>query len=230
MRRRVEREQEEEKQISHILLPKVMRLAGNYYLPLTLHASKFVLVSTDGRTSCEELAFYMFSFFHVARALKEKEGGVFFKEMAAEQMFKITNNTIRWFVVTTVGGEKQFNECLDHMETWLPPGERRWPRLSERPAEVPQGWTDLERALVSLDQAKFEAIRYLFNVLAETMHFESNAPYVHWYNNSEAENVFSLAQRIPDPPDDVFGPQFAGDFKEFRRLLSVYITGKGRQP
>jgi len=229
-RRKAEREQEEEKQISHILLPKVMRLSGNYYLPMTLHASKFVQVSTFDRAGSHDLTFYIFSFFHVSRSLREKEGGVFFKEMAAEQMFKIANNTVRSFVVDAVGGEVQFTDCLNHMETWLPAGERRWPRLAERPATVPQGWTDLEAKFVSAGQTEFDAIRYLLNALAATMHFESNAPYVYWYVNSRTENVFQLAQQIPEPPDHALGAQYAGDLKEFRRLLSVYRVSKEGKP
>jgi hypothetical protein len=229
-RGKIEREQEEEKQISHILLPKVMRLSGNYYLPMTLHASKFVLSSVSSRAASSDLTFYLFSFFHVARSLKEKEGGVFFKEMAAEQIFKIANNTIRSFVVTAVGGEKQFDASLDHLDTWVSNAARRWPRLSERPDVVAQGWVDAQDVLVALDEARFQAIRFLFNVVAETMHYESNAPYLYWYKNSREENVFRLAHNIPTPPENVFGPQFAENIREFCRLLSIYRGGKEGQP
>ena len=56
-RKALEREQEEEKQIARILLPKVMDLSGRYYLPMSWSAEKFVTVSADGTEGSEALVF-----------------------------------------------------------------------------------------------------------------------------------------------------------------------------
>jgi hypothetical protein len=224
--RRLEREQEEEKQIAHILLPKVMRLAGHFYLPLTLNAINFVNPSGPGRGSAEELSFCLCSFFLVARSLKEKEGGVFFKDMAAEQMFALANNIIRGLVVSAVGDENQFTACLDFLDSWVPEGQRRWPRSAERREDAPESWTRLEAWILSLKDPQFQAMRFLFNILAGVIRYESNAPYSYWYSNSSAQNLFKLLENIPAPPDDVFGAESAGDMKEFQQMLAAYRQGK----
>jgi hypothetical protein len=224
--RKLEREQEEEKQIAHILLPKVMRLAGHYYLPLTLNSINFVRPSGTGRGSPEELSFCMCSFFLVARSLKEKEGGVFFKDMAAEQMFALANNILRDLAVKAVGDENQFTACLDFLDSWVPTGQRRWPRAAERRDDAPECWTKLEAWLASLKDPQFQAMRFLFNILAGTIRYESNAPYSYWYSNSSAENLFKLQENIAAPPSDVFGPESAGDLQDFQDMLASYRQGK----
>jgi hypothetical protein len=221
--RKLEREQEEEKQIAHILLPKVMRLAGHFYLPLTLNCIGFVKPS---RSNPRELSFSLFSFFLVARSLKEKEGGVFFKDMAAEQIFAIANNLIRDLVVGVVGDEDRFTECLNYLDSWVPQGQRRWPRLAERTGEAPASWVRLEDWLAGLEKPKFEAMRFVFNSLAGVIRYESNAPFSYWYSNSSAENLFKLAQEIPAPASEVFGELAAADLQDFQNLLAAYREGK----
>jgi len=225
-RRVAERKQEEQKQIAHILLPKVMRLSGHYYLPIVSNLTWFLRVSATTPQNCGELIFYLLSVFHVARSLKEKEGGVFFKDMAAEQLFSITNNVVRGLLVQACGGEKDYMSILDHLDTWVPTGVRRWPRLAEQPATVPQTWIDLEKWIADLDPKQLEGIRYVFNVLAATMRYESNEPYAHWYLNSRRDNLFKLREVIAAPDPGVFGDEYAEDMKEFFALLGEYRKGK----
>ena len=225
-RKKHDREQEEENQIAHILLPMVMRLAVQYYLPLTLNSATFVEPLSPGRGTPQELSFSLFSFFLVARSLKEQEGGVFFKDRAAEQMFAVVNNVIRELVVEAVGSETHFTECLDHLGSWVPGGEKRWPRIAERHPAVQQGWTNLENWLVKLEEDRFQAMRYLFNILAETMRYESNAPFADWYTNSRAANLFKISGAITAPANDVFGPKSAGMLEKFQNLLASYRQGK----
>jgi hypothetical protein len=217
---------EEEKQIAHILLPKVMRLAGRYYLPLTFSAATFVKKSAGGRSNIAELAFYLLSFFNVARALKEKEGGVFFVDMAAERIFMNGNNVIKALLVKALNGEKPLMDCLDQLEAWVPTGKKRWARFADRPSAVPNTWTEVETWLTGLKDPEFQAIRYLFNVVAATLRYEGNAPFASWYSNSRGENLFELQEGTSAPKSDVFGAAYAQALKEFEKYLALYKPGK----
>ena len=225
-RRDIEREQEEQKQIAHILLPKVMRLSGHYYLPIVSNLTWFLRASAVSSKNYSDLVFYLLSFFHVARALKEKEGGIFFKDIAAEKLFAIANNVIRGIVVAECGGETEYMAVLDYLDTWLPPGTKRWPRLGERPASLPEPWINLDTWLARIDLRQLEAIRYLFNVLGATMRYECNEPYAHWYINSLRENLFKLEERIDSPDPAALGSTNTEIIKEFLSLANLYRQGK----
>jgi hypothetical protein len=223
---------DEEKQIAHILLPKVMRLSGHYYLPLTLNAAIFVDPSGPAPGTPAELSFCLMSFFLVARSLKETEGAVFFKDRAAERIFALANNMIRERVLIALGDrngdECHFTECLNHLGSRVPAGERRWPRTADRPAAaVPASWDKLENWLKNMPTEEFQAIRFLFHVLAEVVRFESNAPYTDWYTNSLTANVFELDEDIRPPKNNVFGQPHVKQLELFHAILHSYRQGKG---
>ncbi|HTB95572.1 MAG TPA: hypothetical protein VK716_01070 [Terracidiphilus sp.] len=218
---------EEERQIAHILLPKVMRLAGRFYLPMAHSAGAFIKKSTDRKKNAQELIFYLLSFFQVARALKEKEGGVFFVDMAAEQIFMIANNLIRAQLVTALNGEKEFMKCLDQLDAWPGANVKRWARFSDWPATPDQTVTDAEKWMTDLTEPKFKAVRYLMGNVAATLRYESNAPFASWYSNSRGENLFVIAQGLERPEAKVFGDEStAGLLRDFEKQLALYTPGK----
>ena len=218
---------EEERQIAHILLPKVMRLAGRFYLPMAHSAGTFVKKSEGGRTNSQELTFYLLSFFQVARALKEREGGVFFVDVAAEQIFMIVNNVIRALLVGAVHSEKEFMTCLDQLDGWPGANVKRWARFSDKPATPHHTFTEVQNWLMGLDDAKFNAIRYLMGNVTATLRYESNAPFASWYSNSRGENLFVIAEGLERPKDEVFGNAASTRaLKNFEEQLAVYTPGK----
>ncbi len=225
-----ESEQEEEREIARILLPKVMRLGGRYYLPMTLNASSYVQASASGPAKAKELAFNMASFFLIARTLKEREGGIFFKDFDAEQIFKVSYSNIRERFVAAVGGEDQFTACLNHLQARVPTGEKRWPRVTDGPVVALKEWTDLEAWFAKIGKQPFDAIRYLFNILAATMRYETNAPFAFWYSNSKDENLFRVDDdNIAAPPDEEFGTLDSTRLAEFKKLLASYREGREKR-
>jgi len=235
--------QEEEKQIAHILLPKVMRLSGRYYLPLTQNAQKFAQTAADMPAKAEAATFYLLSFFLVARELKEREGGVFFKDMAGEQIFRIANNLVRALVVQAVKGEKEFMECLDHLKARVPAGQKRWPRISDVDVGTPPAaWGELKKWLEGLakadaeaaqpgasanaDAGKLGALRYLFNFVAATVRYEANAPFASWYSNSRGENLFEFDSSIPAPGKGALGSANEHVLLEFAKKVAEFKKGK----
>lgn len=221
--------QEEEKQIALILLPKVMRLTGRFYLPMAHSASKFVQRSKEKGRNAEELTFYLLSFLNISRALKEQEGGVFFKDLTAEQIFGIANNVIRALVLEALTGEKQLMELLDLLDSWVPTGrKKRWARFSDKPSAVPPKWITVQDWLVGspkgLNEAEYQAICYLFKVVAATLRYEGNAPFASWYTSPTDDDITDLEPKPGDsvPEDTVFGEAYAGDLAEFKKKLRLF--------
>ena len=240
-----EREQEEQKQIARLLLPKVMRLAGRYYLPMAGNLDRFVRLlpaepsdaanSRDGATLLQnathspdigELVFYLSSFCLVARTMKEKEGGVFFKDLAAEKIFAIANKVVRGVLVKECGSEEGYMALLDNLERWPPQGAKRWPRFAERPRTDSASWTTLKVWIGKLDNRKLGALRYLFKVLRETLRYESNTPFVYWYSNSSKANLFEFEEKVDSLDVTILGEEWKDDLNKLVCKLAEYCKGK----
>jgi hypothetical protein len=226
-----EREQDEDQQIVRILLPKVMDLAGKYYLPMSGNAERFVLLSKSGMDKPEELVFYLLNFFVIARALKDNAGGIFFKDLEGEKIFASGNRILRAIALTATGSEEVFSDTLDGLAALAP---KRWPRLADVQGEKEEGWTRLEIWLKGLSRDKAYAVRYLFNVLRGVLSYETNAPYFNWYHGTGAAIKFELVEEIVAEPDDaVFHEEdpedkqnLKGTFRKFKTLLASYRARK----
>jgi hypothetical protein len=227
-----EREQDEDQQIVRILLPKVMDLAGKYYLPMSGNAERFVLVSKSGMDKPEEPVFHLLNFFVIARALKDAAGGIFFKDLEGEKIFAGGNRILRAVTLQACGKEEDLNYTLDWLAALAPKG--RWPRLADVQGEQEEGWTRLETWLKGLSTDKAYAVRYLFNVLRGVLSYETNAPYFNWYRGTGAAIRFELVEEIVAEPDDaVFQEEdpedkqnLKGTFKKFKTLLASYRARK----
>lgn len=228
VRKDMEREQDEDRQIVRILLPKVMELASKYYLPLTWNAERFVMASATGMGQTEELVFHLVNFFIVARGLKESAGGIFMKDLEGEKIFVNGNRILRAISVEAAGGEVAFTYVLDRLASRAPKG--RWPRLSDVQSPKEEAWMELESWVKKLDEKGNEneasAIRYLFNALRGVLRYESNAPYFNWYHGTGAPITFALVEEIQEPDDNVFGGGLQAATKEFKEALSSYRQRK----
>jgi len=219
-----EREQDEDQQIVRILLPKVMDLAGKYYLPMTWNAERFVMLSKEGMGKSDELVFHLLNFFVIARSLKDSAGGIFFKDLEGEKIFANGNRILRAVTLEASGNEEGFNYTLDSLAALAP--QERWPRLADVQGLKEEGWLKLEAWLKDLSNDKALAVRYLFNALRGVMRYESNAPYFNWYHGTGAPITFALVEEIPEPADGVVGEDHEGTFKEFKSLLADYRARK----
>ena len=219
-----EREQDEDRQIVRILLPKVMDLASKYYLPMTWNAERFVMASAKGTDSTEELVFHLLNFFVVARALKEKAGGIFFKDLDGEKIFVNGNRILRAITVKSAGDETAFTYVLDRLAGTAP--KERWPRLADLRSPKEGIWMRLEAWVKDLPEKKVGAIRYVLNALRGVLRYESNAPYFNWYHGTGAPIMFTLVEEIAEPDDGEFEDDLRSVTKELKATLTSYRERK----
>jgi hypothetical protein len=211
---------EEANQIAQILLPKVMRMAGHYYLPMTWHAGKTVAGLKATPPNTNELTFYMLSFHLVSRKLKEAEGGVFFKNLTAEEIFAVGIQILRADLVLAAGGEKALAKALDDLEAWTT--AKRWPRLAEQPAAKTATWLMLESWIGGVTGDPLLVLLYLYDRLASVLRYESNAPYENWYTDTQP---FSVTESVVEPAPSKF-TGFVKEAQELMRNLAIYQNGK----
>jgi hypothetical protein len=223
-RKEQEREQDEDRQIVRILLPKVMDLASKYYLPMTWNAERFVMASAKGTESAQELVFHLLNFFVVARGLKEHAGGIFLKDLDGEKIFVAGNRILRVLSVEAAGGEAEFTYALDKLAATAPKG--KWPRLADVQSPKTEAWTKLEVWVKSLDATNLRGVRYFFNALRGVLRYESNSPYFNWYHGTGAPIIFTLIEEIAEPEDRIFGDDLQSVVKEFKETLEGYRKRK----
>jgi hypothetical protein len=167
------------------LLPQFMERTEKYYLPLSLATGNFLKYADKAKSdsSHNRVAFYScMVFLYRRRMLKEKIGGITFKnrdgeELASKCLGRILNQTderLDWIARDTVLAQMRPNETYAHFLDKLT-GSLYGPTF-----------LNLEQQLVKwINGTDYPQLRVALRVLGFTIDREVNRPLEKWYENRE---------------------------------------------
>lgn len=195
----------EEDQVRRMLLTKVQDLTKSYYIHIVRHARYGV--STMTKRNLDEALFHLFSLLLFNSRLSEEEGGVFFTNLAAEQIYATSIGMILDEVRTQMGGEPKFRAALDAFAnlrsasapTPQPSGgssQAAGSTASVRPVIPVPRLADFLNNKPNLPQLQVEKLFIsVADILRTVTSYELDAPlYEHWYGQ---KRVIDLPQHFP---------------------------------
>lgn len=178
----------EKEEVRKILLTKVQGLTKKFYLHLAYHARYAINSLQDG--AGQEGTYHLLCLLLVNSRLKDQEGGVFFRNGSAEEIYRDGISLIVDEVRTQLGGETAFRAVLDKMVTLSDPSGKKPPRLVEYLAHPPTA------TLVQSRNFLLEALNLLQAVTA----YELDAPlYEHWYEEPGRVRFETAASKLHFP-------------------------------